>query len=228
MERVPDDDRLDGFRPLLEAGDAVLGYEPTAPEHGFADRCWVLHTLRVDGRRVRWADALAVADRQLADWPFTLSYLLFDDRVRPAAEVEYPQLGAPDRACLARLVEVLARHSADGPETACCFAVAAIEYLSEPVAAHRGRLDEALAHHDADPSGCRFPAHWWPSDRSWFVLTNYDLSATEVFGPPALIADLLTDTELEAVRHPPIAEAVSGRPRWPEPRTERADHPTHE
>ncbi|WP_051830287.1 hypothetical protein [Streptomyces novaecaesareae] len=215
MERVPDEDGLDGLRPLLEAPDAVLGYEPNAPEHGFADGCWVLHTLRVDGQRVCWSEALAGAGRQLADWPGTLSNLVFDERVRPAGEVEWPQLGAPDRDCLARLVEVLARHSADGPGTACCFASAAIEDLLEPVEAHRGRLDEAVAHHDADPSGCRFPAHWWPSDRSWFVLTNYDLNATEVFGPPALIADLLADTELEAVRHPRIVDVAPGRPRWP-------------
>ncbi|RKT08762.1 hypothetical protein BX285_7128 [Streptomyces sp. 1114.5] len=216
MERVPDADGLDGLRPLLEEPDAVLGYEPNAPEHGFADRCWVLHTLRVDGRRVRWSEALAGAGRRLADWPGTLSYLVFDDRVKPAGEVEYPQLGAPDRDCLARLVDVLARHSADGRGTACCFASAAIEDLMAPVEAHRGRLDEAVAHHDADPSGFRFPAHWWPADRSWFVLTNCDLSATEVFGPRALIADLLADDELEAVRHLRIAEVADGRPRWPE------------
>ncbi|MFE5581380.1 hypothetical protein [Kitasatospora sp. NPDC056531] len=214
---MPDGDQLDGLRPLLEAADGILGYEPNSPEHGFADRCWVLHTLRVDGRRVRWAEALAGAGRRLADWPFTLSYLTVDrERVPLAGEVEYPELGAPDRDCLARLVEVLARHSADGPGTACCFASAAIEAVGEPVAAHRGRLDGAPAHHDARPQGRQFPAHWWPADRSWFVLTNWDLSATEVFGPSALIADLLADAELEAVRHPGIAQTPDGVARWPE------------
>ncbi|MFH9352339.1 hypothetical protein [Kitasatospora sp. NPDC017646] len=59
MERIPDEELLEGLRPLLEAGEAVLGYEPDGPGQGFADRCWVLNTLRVDGRPVRWAEALA-------------------------------------------------------------------------------------------------------------------------------------------------------------------------
>ncbi|MGW3044527.1 hypothetical protein ACWC9T_31795 [Kitasatospora sp. NPDC001159] len=133
-----------------------------------------------------------------------------------AGEVEYPQIGEPDRDCLARLADVLARHSADGPGTVCCFASAAIEDVGEPVAAHRGRLDEATAHYDARPAGRQFPAHWWPADRSWFVLTNWDLSATEVFGPPALFAELLADAELEAVRHQGIEEAAYDRARWQE------------
>ncbi|MFD5462031.1 hypothetical protein ACFWIQ_04255 [Kitasatospora sp. NPDC127059] len=229
MERMPDEDRLDGLRPLLEAGKAVLGYEPDGSwpgsgsgnsngsrnGQGFADRCWVLHTLRVDGRRARWAEALAGSGLRLADWPFTLSPLVFDGPGALAGEVEQPPIGEPDRACLARLVEVLARHSTDGPATDCRFSSAAIEDLLRPVTAHRGRLDEAVAHYDAWPEGGRFPAHWWPADRSWFVLTNCDLSATEVFGPPALIADLLADAELEAVRHPAIAAVADGATRWP-------------
>ncbi|MFJ9609618.1 hypothetical protein ACIRS1_25085 [Kitasatospora sp. NPDC101176] len=222
MERIPDEDPLGGMRPFLEAGDAVLGYEPVGPGHRFADRCWVLHTLRVDGQRVRWADALAAAGRRLADWPFTLSSLVFDGPVRAALPggVEYPWIGVPDRDCLTRLVELLARHGADGTATECYWAQAAIEDLSAPVPAHRGRLGEVVAHHEAcegpaRASGLQFPAHWWPLDGSWFVLTDWDLSATEVFGPPALIEALLADDVLEAVRHPAVAE-VQGRPaRWP-------------
>lgn len=35
----------------------------------------------------------------------------------------------------------------------------------------------------------KFPAPWRPLDRSWFVLTDGDPSATEVFGTTALIAE---------------------------------------
>ncbi|MER7755387.1 hypothetical protein [Kitasatospora sp. NPDC097643] len=210
---------MGGMRPLLEAGDAVLGYEPGGPEDGFADHCWVLHSMYVGGERVRWADVLAESGRRLADWPSTLSTRVFGPGVRPDG-VDYPDSGEPDRACLERLVQILARHSAEGPATECYWAQAAIEDLGDPVPAHRGRLAEAVAHHDAcrgpaRSTGLAFPAHWWPLDRSWFVLSDWDLSATEVFGSEALIADLLADGELEAVRHPRIAEAPPSRAGWP-------------
>ncbi|MER6693172.1 hypothetical protein [Streptomyces minutiscleroticus] len=51
---------------------------------------------------------------------------------------------------------------------------------------------------------------------SWFVLTDWDLSATEVFGIPPLIADLLADDGLDAVRHPSIAEVQGDRAHWRE------------
>ncbi|MER5641276.1 hypothetical protein ABT095_30565 [Kitasatospora sp. NPDC002227] len=216
MEQVPDSDGLGGLRPSLEAGEAVLGYEP---QEGYPDRCWVLHAVTVGGRRVRWAEVLAPAGRRLADWQYTPSYLVFQDFDRPEG-FEGPDLGEIDRGSLARLVEILARHSPAGAATECYWAQAAIEDLGSPVPARRGRLDEALALHDAcawpaRTLGTQFPAHWWPVDGSWFVLTDWDLSATEVLGPAALIAELLAADGLDAVRHPSIAEVEgSGRPQW--------------
>ncbi|MFC9586247.1 hypothetical protein ACFVJ8_25980 [Streptomyces yangpuensis] len=46
------------------------------------------------------------------------------------------------------------------------------------------------------------PSNLWAQDRSWVLCTDYDLWATEVAGPPALIEALLNDPELEAVRLP--------------------------
>ncbi|MBB4790509.1 hypothetical protein [Streptomyces nodosus] len=136
-------------------------------------------------------------------------------------DLEGPNLGEIDRDSLACLVEVLARHSPDGPRTDCYWAQAGIEDAGRPIPARRGRLEEALAHHDACARPARtvhtrFPAHWWPVEGSWFVLTDWDLSATEVFGPPALIADLLGDAGLDAVRHPGIAEVQGGFAQWRE------------
>ncbi|MEV0278156.1 hypothetical protein AB0I22_17480 [Streptomyces sp. NPDC050610] len=212
MELLPDDDSLGGVRPFLERDDDVLGYEP---QKGFPDRCWVLHTVRVGGARVRWDDVLVRAGRRLADWLFTPSFRVFQGLDLPE-DLERPEAGEIDRACLAHLIEVLARHSLDGMSTECYWAQAAIEEIGRPVPARRGRLDEALAHHDAcarpdSAVSTRFPAHWWPMDGTWFVLTDWDLSATEVFGPTALIAGLLADDGLDAVRHPSIAE-VGGAP----------------
>lgn len=72
-----------------------------------------------------------------------------------------------------------------------------------------GKLGDALAHHDA-MADFRFPATWWASDGSWLVLTDLDLSATEVFGNRRLIAGLLADPELDTVRRPTVAETLGG------------------
>ncbi|MDG4857867.1 hypothetical protein P8605_06810 [Streptomyces sp. T-3] len=217
MELVPDDDPLAGMRPLLEQDEAVLGYEP---QEGFADRCWVLHTIYESQQVVGWNDVLAGAGKRLEDWQYTPSFRVFETLALPQG-LERPLLGEIDRACLARLVEVLAQHSPDGPTTECYWVQAAIENISAPVPARHGRLAEALAHRDAcelpnNTVSTQFPAHWWPLDRSWFVLTNWDLSATEVFGSRALIADLLADDRLDVVRHPSIAEVQGNPAQWRE------------
>ncbi|MFD9792531.1 hypothetical protein ACFWXK_16445 [Streptomyces sp. NPDC059070] len=214
---MPDDDALGGMRPLLEEAENLLGYEP---REGFSDRCWVLHAVTVGGKRARWDDVLAQAGKRLAEWTYTPSFRVFE-RLDLPEDLEKPDPGEIDRGTLARLVEILARHSPDGSRTECYWAQAAIEDMGRPVPARRGRLDEALAHHDAcawpdRAVGTQFPAHWWPLAGSWFVLTDWDLSATEVFGTPALLADLLADDGLDAVRHPGIAEVQGNRARWRE------------
>ncbi|MFI9603041.1 hypothetical protein ACIHCX_24870 [Streptomyces sp. NPDC052043] len=214
---MPDDDSLGGVRQLLERGEAVLGYEP---QEEFPDRCWVLHAVTVSEERVRWGDVLAHVGKRLEDWQHTPSFRVFEGLDLPE-DLEGPDLGEIDRDSLARLVEVLARHSPDGPRTDCYWAQAGIEDTGRPIPARRGRLEEALAHHDACAWPARtvrtqFPAHWWPVEGSWFVLTDWDLSATEVFGPPALIADLLADDGLDAVRHPSIAEVQGSFAQWRE------------
>ncbi|MGJ7419262.1 hypothetical protein AB9128_25815 [Streptomyces cinereoruber] len=211
---VPDDDPLDGLRAALT--DAPCGYEPTS---GYEDHCWLLHTIHDGPVRLRWDDVLARSGRRLADWPGPPSYLVFEG-VEGAAELEGPDPAEMDRACLARLVGHLVRHGPQGPDTPCGAAQAPVEGLpggAGTLVARRGRLGDALAHHDAcngpgAVSDHRFPATWWAADGDWLVLTDWDLSATLVFGPAALVAALLADPELDAVRRPGIAEAL-GRPR---------------
>ncbi|MEV5969494.1 hypothetical protein [Streptomyces sp. NPDC051921] len=206
---LPDTHPLGGMRPALEAAESVLGHEP---RQGYEDRCWVLHTIHDGTRRVRWREVLAGVGRRLDDWPLTPSYLVFQDV--PGREAhEGPSAGEIDRDCLVRLTALLALHHADGPDTACYAAQAPIEDVGSPVPARRGRLADAPAHHDrssgrGDGGPAQFPAQWWAVDGSWFVLTDWDLSATEVFGSAALVAGLLADDELEAIRLPSIAEAL--------------------
>ncbi|WP_328941029.1 hypothetical protein OG259_04790 [Streptomyces sp. NBC_00250] len=200
--RAAEDDPLDGLRAALTAADC--GYEPRG---GYEDRCWLLHAIHDGPVRLRWDEVLSREGRRLADWPGTLSYLVFEG-VAGAEELEGPDPAELDRVSLARLVEHLIRNSPKGPDTACGAAQAPVATLpGEPLVARRGRLGDALAHHDAMPD-VRFPATWWAADGRWLVLTDWDLSATEIFGDAALIAALLADPELDAVRRPGIAEAL--------------------
>ena len=208
--RAAEDDPLDGLRAAVTAADC--GYEP---QDGYEDRCWSLHTVHDGPVRLRWDEVLSRAGRRLADWPGTLSSLVFEG-VAGADDLEGPDPAEPDRACLARLVEHLIRSGPQGPDTPCAGVRAPVAtplderrlHGGAPVA-RRGRLGDALAHHDAAPDTW-FPATWWAADGSWLVLTDFDLSATEVFGDTALIAGLLADPELDAVRHPSIAESLGG------------------
>ncbi|MET9675364.1 hypothetical protein ABZY68_20045 [Streptomyces sp. NPDC006482] len=208
------EDPLGGMRALLAEESALLGYEP---QDGYEDRCWVLHTLYEDGRPVRWSELFARSGHRIEEWRWTLSYLMFEDVDLPD-EWDGPSGGEIDRDCLARLVELLARHSSRGADEPVRAAHAPIESPSHPLRAWRGRLGDAVAHFDArreTDTGENFPANWWAEDGSWFVLTDWDLSATEVFGGAALVAALLADPGLEAVRHPPVSALPSGTPRWP-------------
>ncbi|WP_318210583.1 hypothetical protein [Streptomyces sp. SJL17-1] len=201
---VTEDDPLDGLRAALAAADC--GYEPRS---GYQDHCWILHPVHDDGVRLRWDQVLSREGRRLADWPGTLSYLVFEG-VAGADDLDGPDPAELDRATLARLVGHLARSGPLGPDTPCGGAQPPVmNRPGEEVAARRGRLGDALAHNDAMPD-FRFPATWWAADGSWLVLSDVDLSATEVFGTTALIEGLLADPELDAVRRPRIAETLDG------------------
>ncbi|MFJ5833468.1 hypothetical protein [Streptomyces sp. NPDC093089] len=203
--RVAEDDPLDGLRAALAAADC--GYEPQ--QDGYEDSCWILHTVHDGPVRLRWDQVLARAGRRLADWPGTLSHLVFEG-VPGADDLEGPDPAEMDRACLARLVEHLVRNGPKGADTPCGAAQAPVSTPpGETLVARRGRLGDALAHHDDAPD-LWFPATWWAADGSWLILTNWDLCATEVFGDTALIAGLLADPDVDAVRRPGIAETLRG------------------
>ncbi|MEK9520855.1 hypothetical protein MIU24_15865 [Streptomyces venezuelae] len=201
---VAEDDALDGLRAAL--AEAGCGYEPRG---GYEDHCWILHAIHDGPVRLRWDEVLSRAGRSLEAWPGTLSYLVFED-VPGTEHLEGPDPAELDRASLARLVEHLIRGGPRGADTPCGSAQAgAATPLGGSTVARRGRLGDALAHHDAGPD-FHFPATWWAADGGWLVLTDLDLSATEVFGDAALIAGILADPELDAVRRPTIAETFAG------------------
>ncbi|MEV5506814.1 hypothetical protein [Streptomyces orinoci] len=203
LKPVPDSDPMGGMRPLLEQDDALTGYEP----ENYPDNCWVLHAAYRGADRVLWRDEVTSMGQSWEAWQRNPNWRVLQGRFR-SPEAIAPSEGQPDRQSLARLVKVLARHSAEGLDTECYWAQAYVEDLVRPtVVAHEGALREGVAHYDIceDPhSGVslKFPAQWWAKDQSWYVLTDWDMSATQVFGDQSLILDLLADDWLEAVRLP--------------------------
>lgn len=115
-----------------------------------------------------------------------------------------PAEGSLDRETWTRLIGVLAEFGPAGPDTP-CFAyynpltLGAEDFENLHVLA--GRLGDAeilYDHSEADFS----PSNLWAEDRSWCLCTDYDLWATKVAGPSALIEALLGDAEIEAIRLP--------------------------
>lgn len=115
-----------------------------------------------------------------------------------------PTEGSLDRETWTRLIGVLTEFGPAGRDTACLayynpLTLGAEDFDNLHVRA--GRLGDAgllYDHSEADFS----PSNLWAEDRSWCLCTDYDLWATKVAGPPALIDALLSDAEIEAVRLP--------------------------
>ncbi|MFG2918871.1 hypothetical protein ACGF0D_39055 [Kitasatospora sp. NPDC048298] len=121
-----------------------------------------------------------------------------------ALEIIPPSEGSLDRETWIRLIDILTAHSPAGPDTRCLayypMTLGAIDFDNLHVRA--GRLGDAEILYDMPEADLAdfSPANLWAEDRSWVLCTDYDLWATKVAGPPALIEALLNDTGLEAVR----------------------------
>lgn len=64
---------------------------------------------------------------------------------------------------------------------------------------YQGRLRDILGTFSWDTVRLN-PTYWWPSDRSWCVCSDYDLTFTLVAGSNELVATLIGDAVLECVR----------------------------
>jgi hypothetical protein len=113
--------------------------------------------------------------------------------------IHTPSEGSLDAVAGDRLLELLAEHSSEGPETICfCF----YDILASPHRLERLVLTGPLravfdaARYSSGPTPT--PDNIWPADRSWLLWTNHDLWATRLIGPPALIASVDGDAELES------------------------------
>ncbi|MEU8328701.1 hypothetical protein [Micromonospora sp. NPDC048839] len=150
-------------------------------------------------RRVLWSRQPG----QTPDRRYPPCHRWFTHNSWPVA-VQPPPEGSLDEESLEALLDTLCRHSVDGPRTEC---VAFYAHLPandyDHVHVWRGPLSavpELL-----EERGGRYlfsPTNLWPTDRSWFLWTDYDLQGTRVSGSRPLV---------EAIRSHPTLETVN----WP-------------
>lgn len=202
MQRVANPDTVLAWIPETVRDDGDLcGMDVMCWE----DATWILHDLTVpldkasaeDGprERRRWQEVSSV-DFEVAlrenRWPPNSRYLLKDQNWPDICVEE----GVFDGESFAVLFEILIDIS--GPDGA-CFAfygqVPANDYdtptvLEGPLSAIPG-LTQDTEFRELSPS------NWWPADRSWFVWTDYDLTATKVSGPRSLIDRIRAHPSLE-------------------------------
>ncbi|MFE4258414.1 hypothetical protein [Streptomyces sp. NPDC056883] len=206
----------------LADDDGLTGYEVP----GLPDAAWVLGGMYARGEtagesandrqgrdehpgpgweRLRWAE-LAV---RLGD-PVVPQGVYPGFRCFPSAKsqrhrigtIEWPAEGSLDRTTWDQLIRFLTAHSPQGADTPClAYYNPLVMQDFETKHVRSGRLGAAGALFD-NPEVLYTPSNLWAADRSWVVLTDYDLWGSKVCGPRPLVEALLADPELEAVRLP--------------------------
>ncbi|WMX48334.1 hypothetical protein RGF97_30965 [Streptomyces roseicoloratus] len=200
----PTDMSFDAYARAVRAGggkDVIPGIDPAevldAPTGEHPGPRW---------RRLRWAE---LADR-LGDptvpegrYPCHSSFPSIRPGTWPAG-LRAPSEGHMDRPDWNRLVDLLAAHGPHGAETACLAYWSPLLQGADFDDPHlrAGVLADAKVLFDHPEEEKWTPSNLWARDLSWVVCTDYDLWATKVSGPRALVEALLADPEIEAVRVP--------------------------
>ncbi|MEU8185381.1 hypothetical protein AB0B85_27825 [Micromonospora sp. NPDC049044] len=150
-------------------------------------------------RRVLWSQQPG----QAPDPRYPPCHRWFPHQSWPVA-VQPPPEGSLDEESLTALLDTLCRHSVDGSGTDCVAFFASLPANDyDHVHVWRGPLSAVPELLEERGGSYLFsPTNLWPTDRSWFVWTDYDLQGTRVSGPTPLI---------EAVRSNPVLETVD----WP-------------
>lgn len=114
--------------------------------------------------------------------------------------IQPPCEGSMDEDTLRELLAALARAESAGGATRCWSFFASIPARDwECPTLFHTRLDQ-IPELPRAASQDFAPHNVWPDDRSWFVYTDYDLSATRVSGSARLIGALEENAELETFR----------------------------
>lgn len=170
-------------------------------------------------RPVRWQDAGLTAPPDQQPVPPCYRWLVGRGS---SLGVEYQGAseGSMDEASLETLLEVLAAASVDGRDTECLIHYA---YMSSHMF-WPGEVEDVEPQLWRGPLGAipdmvaefggpvdYTPNNFWPIDRSWFVFTDHDLSATKVSGSAALVR-ALEDHPLLDTLHWPVAGPTADSP----------------
>ncbi|MET8360199.1 hypothetical protein [Micromonospora sp. NPDC005171] len=151
-------------------------------------------------RRVFWSQHLTERRGQAADRNHPPSHRWFPHRRWPVT-VQPPPEGPLDKESLDALLDALGRCSVDGPRTDCVAFYASLptgdvdshHVWSGPLSAVPDLLEERGGPYPFSPTNL------WPTDRSWFVWTDYDLLGTKVSRSGPLVEAVKTHPALETV-----------------------------
>ncbi|MET3567987.1 hypothetical protein ABIC47_003501 [Leifsonia sp. 563] len=172
---------------------------------------WVLHrmyrtaglgslTAPDDANRLRWVPLLADlgVNPSAQDLPPSLAW--FPWQPWPT-NILPPEEGSLEAEDLDALLDVLATHSADGPEQECIAYFGGLSTMDfDTVNMYQlplRRVPELLS-----DNGGKFratPSNLWPTDHSWFVWTDWDLLGTKVSGSEGLMLSLEAQPDLEVI-----------------------------
>ncbi|MEU1286660.1 hypothetical protein [Kitasatospora sp. NPDC005856] len=157
-------------------------------------------------RRLRWAELAHRAGDPVVPDGLLPSHGCFPSVKREGSwplGVLPPTEGSLDRETWNRLTGILTKHSPAGTDTRCLAYYSPLTLGKEAdfdnAHVRTGLLGDAGVLYD-NPEAHFSPSNLWAEDRSWVLCTDYDLWATKVVGPPALMEALLNDSEIEAVR----------------------------
>ena len=154
-------------------------------------------------RRLRWA---ALAARQ----SFTLgaeaagppSYRWFPQSSFPVHILPPPE-GSLDELTLRAFFRVLGEYSKPDAARNCVAFYGSAATRDSDIDVFTGALHNVAELVTGEQDMRSTPSNLWPTDKSWFVYTDWDLMATKVSGPAELVAAIEADDELESLRWEP-------------------------
>lgn len=178
-------------------------------------------------RRVRWSELAAVKNSDLSGpildngyapppcfrWDACMGYRdgpLLDPALKGhESETYLGTEGSLDEADLADLLELLV-NSTQSEQAFGCFSYADADSYIQKEDPHLSALagfsfKVANLLNDMKNSSENYltPEFWWPEDHSWLVWTDFDLTATRVFGEKNLVESLRNHPDLETLEWEP-------------------------